>query len=91
MTTEPEIYSLNWQGHRITISYRPRSFAGTAHLQIRVRHARPSPIIDTGYRFHFISPADVAHLGGRWPMSKHGLMLWRRRKHGSAQRREAIK
>ena len=61
---EAETYKLDWQGRRIEISYQPRSFAGTAHLQIRVRHARPIPITETGYRSHVPNPADVEHLGG---------------------------
>ncbi len=61
---EAQTYKLDWQGRKIETSYQPRSFAGTAHLQIRVKHARPLPITETGYRSHFASPADVEHMGG---------------------------
>ncbi len=61
---EAETYKLDWQGRKIEISYQPRSYAGCAHLQIRVRHCRPLPITETGYRSHFPHAGDVEHLGG---------------------------
>ncbi len=64
MQEEAQTYKLDWQGRKLQIIYQPRSYAGTAHLQIRVRHARPLPITETGYRSHFVHPADVEHLGG---------------------------
>ena len=64
MEQEYQTYKLNWQGREIEIGYQPRSFAGCAHLQIRVKHCRELPITETGFRSHFTSPADVEQLGG---------------------------
>ena len=81
---EAETYKLDWQGRKIEISYQPRSFAGTAHLQIRAKHARPLPITETGYRSHFPHAADVEHLGGpvayveAWLDSYAQTKAWRR-------------
>ena len=88
---EAETYKFDWQGRKIQISYQPRSFAGTAHLQIRARHARPLPITDTGYRSHFISPADVEHLGGpvayvtAWLDTMAQTKAWKRTAQGGLQ------
>lgn len=59
-----EMHKLVWRGKKIEVAYDPESFAGTAHLQIRVKHGQPLPITETGYRSHFAHPQDVAHLGG---------------------------
>lgn len=59
-----ETHKLVWRGKKIEVGYDPRSFAGTAHLQIRARHGQPLPITETGYRSHFAHPADVAQCGG---------------------------
>jgi hypothetical protein len=59
-----ETHQLHWRGKEIEIGYQPRSFAGSAHLQIRTKHCQPLPITETGYRSHFTSAADVEHLGG---------------------------
>jgi hypothetical protein len=86
-----ETYKLDWQGRKIDISYQPRSFAGTAHLQIRVKHARPLPITETGYRSHFASPADVAQLGGpvayveAWLDAMAETKAWKRTAQGGFQ------
>lgn len=57
-------HKLVWRGKQIEVAYNPRSFAGSAHLQIRAKDSRPLPITETGYRSHFIDPQDVEHLGG---------------------------
>ena len=88
---DAETHKLDWQGRKIEISYQPRSFAGTAHLQIRVRHARPIPITATGYRSHFISPADVEHMGGPvayvegWLNAMAQTKAWKRTAQGGYQ------
>jgi hypothetical protein len=64
MEQEYQTYRLDWQGREIEVAYQPHSFAGCAHLQIRVRHGRPVPITETGYRSHFTSRGDVEQLGG---------------------------
>ena len=86
-----ETYRLDWQGRKIEISYQPCSFAGTGHLQIRVRHCRPLPITETGYRSHFASPADVEQLGGpvayveAWPDAMAETKAWKRTARGGYQ------
>ena len=88
---DAETYKLDWQGHKIEIGYQPRSFAGTAHLQIRVKHARPIPITDTGYRSHFASPADVEEMGGpvayvtAWLDAMAQSKAWKRTAQGGLQ------
>ena len=77
-------HKLDWQGRKIEIVYQPRSFAGTAHLQVRARHARSLPITETGYRSHFPHAADVEHMGGpvayvtAWLDSYAETKAWRR-------------
>lgn len=88
---DTETYKLDWQGRKLEITYQPRSFAGTAHLQIRTKGCRPLPITDTGYRSHFPAPADVEQLGGpvayveawldAWAQTK----AWKRTAQGGLQ------
>lgn len=83
-TQTTERHKLDWQGRKLQIIYQPRSFAGTGHLQIRVRHCRPLPITETGYRSHFVHPQDVEELGGpvayveAWLNSQAQTKAWRR-------------
>ena len=79
-----EKHKLEWQGRKLEIVYEPRSFAGMAHLQIRVKHCRPLPITETGYRSHFAHPVDVEQLGGpvayveAWLNAMAQTKAWRR-------------
>ncbi len=88
---DAETYRLDWQGRKIEISYEPRSLAGTARLQIRVKHARPLPITETGYRAHYTSRADVEHLGGpvayveAWLDAMAQTKAWKRTAQGGHQ------
>lgn len=84
METVHETHKLEWQGRKLEITYQPHSFAGCAHLQIRVKHCRPLPITETGYRSHFAKAADVAELGGpvayveAWLNAMAQTKAWRR-------------
>ena len=84
MQEEAQTYRLDWQGRKLQIVYQPRSFAGTAHLQVRARHARPLPITETGYCSHFPHPEDVAAMGGpvayvqAWLNATAQTKAWRR-------------
>lgn len=88
---EAETHKLEWQGRKIVIRYQPKSFAGTAHLQVSSRQGRPLPISETGYRSHFTDPLDVEELGGpaayveAWLNTAARSKTWRRIAQGGHQ------
>lgn len=65
------VENIDWQGIALSVSYEPnwlsmdREYA-VAHLQISVvaQERVPLPITETGYRSHFLSPAEIAEAGG---------------------------
>ena len=56
-----------------------------------MKHCRPLPITETGYRSHFPHPADVEHLGGpvayveAWLDAMAQSKAWRRIDKGGLQ------
>lgn len=68
-----QIATLHWEGITIEVSYeaewlgfRRGSDMAVAHLQVRsiAPERAPLPITETGYRSHFLHPAEVEGLGG---------------------------
>lgn len=52
--------TLEWEGRLIRLSYTPRKWSVTDHLEIRVDGDQPIPITETGYRSHFFGPFEPA-------------------------------
>jgi hypothetical protein len=66
MERQPQTYRLTWQGIAIDVTYTPRKWGITAHLEIRSisPDRAPLPITRTGYRSHFHECGTVEAHGG---------------------------
>jgi hypothetical protein len=69
--TNPPPCHIVWQGIAITITYDPNwlnlaqcGVATCAHLTVTAAGRIPLPFTDTGYRSHFIDPAEIEAAGG---------------------------
>ena len=69
MNQSTQTCTFDWQGLTLSVDYHPRSFLSLAHLVVRsVDPERgPLPITETGYRSHFLAPAEVDEAGGPVP------------------------
>lgn len=67
MTQETQIFTFDWQGVALSVTYNPAAFGGvTAHIELHVitPERAPLPITKTGYRSHFLPPVYVDEAGG---------------------------
>jgi hypothetical protein len=62
--------NLTWRGIAITLSYERDWLAmeelsyQVAHLTVTADDRRPLPFTETGYRSHFLAPAEIDAAGG---------------------------
>ena len=49
-----------WEGRDIRLSYTPRKWQITDHIEIRSVDKQPLPITETGYRSYFFGPVEPA-------------------------------
>ncbi len=56
--TEPQVWSVQWQGREISLNFTPHRFMRNSHhLEIRCEHALP--ITETRYKSHFFMSETV--------------------------------
>ncbi len=64
MNEPSETITIVWRGITINATYRPKYFANSAHVELRVPGKEKIPVTDTGYRSHFHPQGEVEEAGG---------------------------
>ena len=52
--------TLSWEGITIDLSYTQPIYCGPHFHHIELKASEPLPVTETGYRSHFIAPAELA-------------------------------
>lgn len=60
MTAAPIIATILWEGRSIRLSYHPRKWDVTDHLEIETANREALPITETGYLSQFFGPVEPA-------------------------------
>ena len=45
-----ETYSTTWRGIAVTVTFTPKRFGLTDHIEIKTQNRRKLPVTETGYR-----------------------------------------
>lgn len=59
-----ETYSITWRGIAMTVTFTPKRFGLTDHIEIKTQNRRTLPVTETGYRSHFMEEGTIAAHGG---------------------------
>lgn len=59
-----EKHTIVWRGIEIEITYTPKEFGMTDHIELRTEDKTPLPVTGTGYRSNFLPLGHVEQHGG---------------------------
>ena len=59
-----EKHTIVWRGITVEITFTPKKFGMTDHIELRTADRTPLPVTETGYRSNFLTLGQVEAHGG---------------------------